>query len=262
MTLWGRSAETWVDSDRGVFAFKGAKVGDFGGRTLSMGGQSTLAADPDIPEAHALKGWYDTEGSSTSFATYSSAGGGGSGPQTFKKDEFKTLQQVKDEEVGLHSEDKPEYFSARATVVVLRGENLSYPACPTDKCNKKMSMESDDLWRCEKCDMTYPRPEYRYVLSLCVSDHTGQLWLSGFNETGLLILGKTADEMQQLKEDDEGAYTATIHAACGKMWNFGVRAKAETYQDQTRARYHVTKAVKVGWVETANQLLDEIIAFG
>ena len=36
---------------------KGAKVGDFGGRTLSMGGQSTMSADPDIAEAHQLRGW-------------------------------------------------------------------------------------------------------------------------------------------------------------------------------------------------------------
>lgn len=57
VTLWGRSAETWQESDNGVFAFKGAKVGDFGGRTLSMGGQSTMMADPDIAEAHDLRGW-------------------------------------------------------------------------------------------------------------------------------------------------------------------------------------------------------------
>lgn len=57
VTLWGKSAENWVEVDNGIYAFKGAKVGDFGGRTLSMGGQSTMAANPDIPEAHALRGW-------------------------------------------------------------------------------------------------------------------------------------------------------------------------------------------------------------
>lgn len=57
VTLWGKQAENWVHSEEGIFAFKGAKVGDFGGKTLSMGGQSTTAADPDIPEAHELRGW-------------------------------------------------------------------------------------------------------------------------------------------------------------------------------------------------------------
>lgn len=58
--MWGKGAENWVDSKDSVYAFKGAKVGDFGGRTLSMGGQSTLSADPDIPEAHDLRGWLVT----------------------------------------------------------------------------------------------------------------------------------------------------------------------------------------------------------
>jgi replication factor A1 len=58
ITLWGKQAENWSDSEDGIFAFKGAKVGDFGGKTLSMGGQSSTSADPDIPEAHELRGWY------------------------------------------------------------------------------------------------------------------------------------------------------------------------------------------------------------
>lgn len=57
VTLWGKSAESWEDSDHGVVAIKGARVGDFGGRTLSMGGGSTMSIDPDIPEAHTLRGW-------------------------------------------------------------------------------------------------------------------------------------------------------------------------------------------------------------
>ena len=58
VTLWGKSAENWVDSEKGIFAFKGCKVGEFGGgKTLSCGAQATMAADPDIPEAHELRGW-------------------------------------------------------------------------------------------------------------------------------------------------------------------------------------------------------------
>lgn len=57
VTLWGKQAETWAAEDDSLFAFKGAKVGDFGGKTLSMGGQSTVTADPDIDRAHELRGW-------------------------------------------------------------------------------------------------------------------------------------------------------------------------------------------------------------
>jgi replication factor A1 len=57
VTLWGRTATDWKETDHGLFAFKGAKVGDFQGRNLSMGGQSTIQADPDVAEAHELRGW-------------------------------------------------------------------------------------------------------------------------------------------------------------------------------------------------------------
>jgi hypothetical protein len=57
VTLWGRQAETWSEQEGGIVALKGVKVGDFGGRTLSVSGSSTLVVDPDIEEAHSLRGW-------------------------------------------------------------------------------------------------------------------------------------------------------------------------------------------------------------
>jgi len=57
VTLWGKAAENWNEDGPTTVALKGVKVGDFGGRTLSVGGASTVAIDPDIPEAHTLRGW-------------------------------------------------------------------------------------------------------------------------------------------------------------------------------------------------------------
>jgi replication factor A1 len=58
LTLWGRQAESYQANDQPVVAFKGAKVGDFGGRSLSMLSSSTMVMNPDIPEAHVLRGWF------------------------------------------------------------------------------------------------------------------------------------------------------------------------------------------------------------
>lgn len=79
-----------------------------------------------------------------------------------KKEDFRTLESVKEDE-QLGQGEKPDYFNARATVILIKAENLSYPACPTEKCNKKVSAEGNDQWRCEKCDRTFPAPEYRFV---------------------------------------------------------------------------------------------------
>ena len=43
--------------DDPVIAFKGVKVGDFGGRSLSMFSSATMTVNPEIPEAYSLRGW-------------------------------------------------------------------------------------------------------------------------------------------------------------------------------------------------------------
>lgn len=145
-------------------------------------------------------------------------------------------------------------------------------------------MEDQDQWRCEKCDTVYPAPEYRfvpllslasrspktqppplshsYVLNLSIADHTNQMWLSGFNDIGVQLLGHTADELETLKNDDDGAFQSVVRRASGRIFNFGCRAKADSYNDLKKVRVHVLKAAEVGWVETANELLGEIARYG
>ncbi|GAA5978470.1 hypothetical protein JCM10908_004367 [Rhodotorula pacifica] len=257
VTLWGRQAENWDENNASVLALKGAKVGDFGGRTLSVSGQTVMAVDPDITEAHDLQGWYQTAGQNTTFQSFSNAGlGAGAGAATFKADTFKTLKDVVSENLGMG--EKPDYFSTRATVTYVKGDNLSYPACPTERCNKKMNQQNENEWHCEKCSMTYPAPQYRYILSMCVNDYTNQIWVSGFNEVGQDLFGKSADEMQRLKEDDDPEFTHALTGALGRMYNLSIKAKADSFGDQMRVRYQIQKAAQVDWVEAAKQLAEEI----
>lgn len=118
-----------------------------------------MQTDPDIPEAHLLRGWYDTTGTSTSFRSTGTGGGGGGGAGGFRREEVKTLDVVQDTLLGLG--DKPDYFSARARVVHIKQENISYTACPGQGCQKKVIEQDDGTWRCEKCAKSYPDCEYR-----------------------------------------------------------------------------------------------------
>ncbi|GAA5996274.1 replication factor A subunit protein RFA1 [Rhodotorula paludigena] len=260
VTLWGRQAENWTEMDRGIVALKGVKVGDFGGRSLSVSGSSTVALDPDIPQAHELRGWYDVDGHKESFQSHSNsmvgAGGAAGAAGAFKADAFKPLKDVVDENLGMS--DKPDFFATRATVTYVKSENLSYPACPTDRCNKKMVMEGNDLWRCEKCEMTYEAPQYRYIISMCINDYTSQIWVSGFNEVGQDLFGKTADEMKVLQDDDSEEYARALANAIGKMYNLTVKAKADSFGDQTRVRYQIQRIQKIDWAAAAKQLAEQI----
>lgn len=168
LTLWGRQAENFTAAggfnedgspQQPVIAFKAVRVGDFGGRSLSMVSSSSMMVEPDIPEAHSLRGWYENQGENVTFQAFTSMGGGAGGAATMKLDDFKLIGDVKDEMLG--TSDQPDQFWVRAHLVYVKKENVSYAACPTPKCNKKVMMEDTNSWRCEKCDRSFPEPEYR-----------------------------------------------------------------------------------------------------
>lgn len=105
----------------------------------------------------------------------------------------------------------------------------------------------------------------RYIMSLCASDFTGQVWLSGFNEMGQLILGKSANEMHELKEITDGGdaeFNRIVQSAMGKTYNFNLRAKADTFKDETRVRYHIQRAAVPNYAEAANQMCDTMEKLG
>ena len=79
LTLWGAEAEGFNGSSCPVIAVKGCKVSDFGGRSLSTQFSSLLSIDPDIPEAHQLRGWFDSVGRSKEVSSISDQRTGGGG---------------------------------------------------------------------------------------------------------------------------------------------------------------------------------------
>ncbi|KAJ2792775.1 Replication factor A protein 1, partial [Coemansia guatemalensis] len=222
-TLWGEEAKTFDMPEDSIVAFKGMRVGDFGGRTLSLPSVGSMVRAPDITEAHALQGWYDSVGRTTNFQSFDASASGGQRQDT----PLKTMAQVRDENLG--GTDRPDYFDVKGTIVYIRSSSpLSYPACASPDCNKKMIEDSTSgQWRCEKCQRSFAAPEYRYLFSLNVSDETGQNWLQCFNDSGELILGCKAGEMVQLQNSDEAAFNQRIADATFREFKFRCRAKTE-----------------------------------
>lgn len=230
MTLWGNTAQSFEGDPDQVVAFKGVKVSDFGGRSCSLLSSGTMAINPDIDEAHRLKGWYDAQGNTADFTTHSSTMGttnaGG------RKDVYKTTKQVQDENLGMS--EQADYFTLKATVVYIKSDNIAYPACQSEGCNKKIVEINPGEWRCERCDKSFEKPQYRYIISANVSDHTGQIWLSCFDEVGRMMLGMDGNDLMDMKENDERAFGEKVANANCQTWIFRCRAKMDTFQDQTR----------------------------
>ncbi|CAI7568295.1 unnamed protein product [Penicillium pancosmium] len=258
LTIWGATAVNFNVAPESVVAFKGVKVSDFGGRSLSLLSSGSMTVDPDIGEAHKLKGWYDAQGRTENFTSHASLSGATG--SSMKSDKFKTVAQVTEEQLGMS--DQVDYFSLKATVVFIKQDaTWCYPACLSERCNKKVTELDPGQWRCEMCDKSHPKPEYRYIMPLSVSDHTGQLWLSCFDDTGRLIMGMSADDLMQLHEDDPVAFGEVFQEANCRTWNFRCRAKLDTYGEQQRVRYQVSSASAINYSEEASRLADIISAY-
>lgn len=154
ITIWGNTAETWETQPDEIVAFKGVKVSEYNGRSLGMLHSSSMTVNPDIDESHALRGWYDGQGRGETFQSHYA---GSSALRT--NDPYKTLAQIRDENLGMGEE--ADIFTTKTTIVYIKNENFSYPACLTPKCNKKVTELSEGQWKCEKCDITHPRPQHR-----------------------------------------------------------------------------------------------------
>ncbi|WVQ73180.1 hypothetical protein IAR50_002744 [Cryptococcus sp. DSM 104548] len=261
LTLWGKQAESFQGDDQPVIAFKGLKVGDFGGRSLSMMSNATMVVSPDIPEAHSLRGWFDAEGQSTSFTAYTNSGisdGAGAGVSV-KPTELKTIAQSKEEQLGMS--EKTDFFSTQATIAFIKQEPFSYPACANKEGCAKKVVEDGGSWRCEKCNRNYDAPIHRYILNINVMDHTGSFWITAFNETAEQLMGISANDLMALKDDEEeagGRFVSYFVRAVGRTYNLQMMAKQDSFQDQVRVRYQCRKVALPDYVGESAHLTEMI----
>ncbi|EPX75071.1 DNA replication factor A subunit Ssb1 [Schizosaccharomyces octosporus yFS286] len=255
ITLWGKLAIEFSAPEESVLAFKGVKVNDFQGRSLSMLTSSTMSTDPDIQESHLLKGWYDGQGRGQDFAKHSNNASISS--VSGRSAERKTIADVQAEHLGMS--ETPDYFSLKGTIVYIRKKNVSYPACPAPDCNRKV-FDQGGSWRCEKCNKEYDAPQYRYIMTIAVGDHTGQLWLNVFDDVGKIIMHKSADELNDYQENDENAFMNCMAEACYMPYIFQCRAKQDNFKGETRVRYTVTSLSQMNWQEESKKLIDYIQA--
>ena len=252
LTLWGSQAEEFDGSNNPVLAVKGSRVGEFnGGKNLSTISSTVLQLDPDIPEAHRLRGWFNTVGRNEEAKSISRAfggAGGASGP-------WLTFKEAKDMELGFKG---PEMYTIKATVSLIRIENSLYKSCPTDSCKKKMIDQANDMYRCEKCDKEYPNFRYRLLASLSLADWTDNQWATAFSEEAEKILGITAQELGELQQNDNDAFLEKFGDATFKSFIFKIRVKSEVFSDENRLKATCVNVSPVDYKVYNDHLITQI----
>lgn len=259
LTLWGDKASSdqyrWHEAP--ICAFKGVKVGDYGGRSLGCMNSTLMTINPPLPEGEDLfryKVSFDN-GIIPQGQTLSASGLERGGVEPL--DKHKTISSIKTEALG--QKEKPDYATFKATVNLIKKDPEPwYCACP--ECKKKVfGNDNGDGWRCEKCDRTYENCNYTYVMSGTMMDHTGNSWFSFFNESATQLLGVEAQQLYEYKRaGDEEAYDRVFAAALFKQYHVKCRIKMETHNDTSRVKVSVNSISPINYTTECNQLIDAI----
>ena len=216
LTLWNEKAvgdAAWAQNSP-ILAMKAVAVKDYNGKNLSMGNQSTFEINPDIPAAHELFRFKSSGDVVATLQSMSSSGTGGSSDSFEKR---KDISAIRDESLGMG--EKPDYASIKGTVNYIKHDtDCWYTACPTEGCNKKVS-ESMGRWSCEKCMKDFPSCNRRFILSMTMADPSGSFWFTAFNDTAQTMLGKSAEELHEMKSaGDEAGYEAVFKQSLFKSY--------------------------------------------
>jgi len=259
LTLWGAEAETFDGSAKPVVAVKGAKVSDFNGVPLATMFSSVLQVNPDLPQAHTLRGWFDSDGCSASTTSLTVAGSralaGGDG-------NVKSLAEIKLDTHGKDLSSRPEYYSTEATVTMFQKDKALYQACSREvdgkSCNKKVTDQGNGTYRCEKCNVELTDFRWRCILNFSASDATSSQWATCFQEQAEAILGVTSQDLGVMYTTEQDAYNQVFADATFKRFNFRLSAKTEFYNEESRVRMTVRAAAAPEVKDVAKRLIKYI----
>ena len=150
----------------------------------------------------------------------------------------KVTASIKDQ--GLGQGEKPDYYTLKSAVSFIKHEpDPWYTACIGPDCNKKVTEAMNGQWNCEKCNKTYDQCKRRYMLSLILQDSSGQAWFTAFDDIANKIVGKTADEMYEMKSSGDPGYEAAYSSALFKSYLVKARSKNENYNDESRVKSQI-----------------------
>jgi replication factor A1 len=218
-----------------------------------------MTVDPPVPEAEALKAWWESGGRTGKVTQLSDQSGGvreGAAVDTMEGT-LAEMHSMKDTLVG----DKKVDFTTIAYLGGIRTSDkegnpkpLTYDACP--KTKRKLSGNY-----CQKCEKVYESPVATYILNgLLFEDASGMAWSSAVgNEPGVKLLKQEPEEMKRLQYSDPETFQSKIHDA---LWQDVLQVKfrlsTEEYQGVPRARAQVLQCTPAKYVDCGKKALADL----
>ncbi|KAF4675444.1 60S acidic ribosomal protein P1 [Perkinsus chesapeaki] len=248
MTVWGDMAQNCgVDENRAqyhpVVMIKNARIGSYGGRSLSAVGNTRIEVDPDDSRAFEVKNWWMQTGQGGAVQALSTGGGGGGGNapvsviEVMRMDNNLFLALSGQSDVP-NARPVNTHTLQRATVSQIfktgdRARNISQELGDTyaDESSKSQQGLGIDGHQNQQC---MPR----YIINLKLADMSGEVLVRAFDEQAQALLGVSAQEMMQ-NMGEEDIEQVIIRAQFKKI-NARVRSKKEVYTDEERVNVSLT----------------------
>eukprot|EP00250_Pteridium_aquilinum_P034781 c8088_g1_i1 orf=345-2195(-) len=265
VTLWNEAAtvegEKLLDlaNESPVVLIRRLRVMEYQGVSLSANSTSILQINPDIPEAHKLRSWYSSEGKEVQMVPAGANLPGGAtrnGSRSSFADR-KFITEIVQPSVG---DAKPEYFNVKGYISFIKPDQaMWYLACQT--CNRKVTEDlgSSKFW-CEGCQKNFDGCNRRYILTVKLTDFSGEGWVSAFNEQAELVLGNTADQLADIRSQigEKNAYEEELKKAMWVPYVLRVSVAQTEYMNEKRQRITVRSISSVNWEEESKYLLEQI----
>lgn len=272
LTLWRKQAETFLTEDdlarSPVLLLRNAQRGDFGGVSLNVSRMTTMELDPpQVQDANKLRAWFDSGGLNTAKVQSVTAGlGGGGGKVTGPR---KSLQDARTENVdpvfsnGDGSGGANATFSTRAVISFINTKNeLYYPGDPETK--KKLIDQGQGTWLSESTgrQLTDEEVSWRYMISMKVMDHSSSQWVSGFDEVGQVLFGRSGKEFRDLYHNDRAMFDNIVEDATFRPLVMRIQVKERRWKEEQQIRYTISRVEPVDFATEGHTLLQEIASFG
>uniref|UniRef100_A0A1A9VPT4 Replication protein A subunit n=1 Tax=Glossina austeni TaxID=7395 RepID=A0A1A9VPT4_GLOAU len=248
LTLWKEAAAKFDDRSHPVILLKGARVHELNGVIiLKLAYNSNMITNPNIPEADKLRSWFDN-------------GGGKNIKNPVLLVEWRTLREAHN--FGMH--DKPDYFLTKATVCLIKSQNVIYKACPQEKCSKKVIDANDGQYRCTKCHKVSPNFKYQLLiqmyahvsLQMNISDCFSNSCVTAFSDVAEQILGDSAESIGNTIETNRAKVEEKFRAVPGNSYIFKISSKVETFKGTKCNKLTVKSAEPVSFKKYNKYLID------
>ena len=191
--------------------------------------------------------WFSKEGSSVTTMSLSKN-------SDMKANETRFLCQINIQSV---SNDKNSYFNVTARVTST-GRQPLYRACGQNGCLKKVRDNNNGFYHCDKCQTDTPNFEWRLILSVAITDCTGETWVTLFQDEAEKLLGIKVKDLSELQENSPQQFLKALSSAEFKKYTFRIGARIDNYQEESRVKCVAYNFTPIDPIKRSKELIQKI----